>query len=606
MDRMQRQQNSLVAAGLEDEPIAIVGIGCRYPGGIVDVETLWRVLDEGIDAVAEVPRERWDIDALYDPDPATPGKMTARCGGFLPEIDRFDAEFFGISPREAVSLDPQQRLLLETSWEALEHAGIATERLMGSATGVFVGLMSYEYATLGGGLERLDGYVGTGSLGSVASGRISYVLGLQGPSLTVDTACSSSLVATHLACQSLRRGECSLALAGGVTLILTPNLFIEFSRLRGLAADGRCKSFSANADGTGWSEGCGMVVLERLSDARRNGHRVLGVIRGSAVNQDGRSNGLTAPNGPSQEAVIRGALMQAGIKPSEVEYVECHGTGTRLGDPIEVQALGAVLAEGRPADRPVVIGSFKSNIGHTQAAAGIGGLIKVVLSLQHGRIPKNLHFDTPSPHIPWAELPVKVASEPMAWERNGHARIAGVSSFGVSGTNAHLVMEEAPTEDAAEPVAPRTAELVVLSAKSAAALDAVAARLADHVKTHPEQTLGDIAYGLATTRSHHAHRLALAVRTRAELLAGLETAAHGALPQGVSRSEVFENRKKIVFVFPGQGSQWMGMGRELFADEPIFREALQRCSAAIEAETGWSVIEELKRTSAESLLDSIE
>src|SRR6266542_2122420 len=579
----------LVAAQPEEEAaIAIVGIGCRYPGGIVDVETFWRVLDEGIDAVTEVPRERWDIDALYDPDPAAPGKMTSRYGGFLPEIDRFDAEFFGISPREAVSLDPQQRLLLETSWEALEHAGIAAERLEGSGTGVFVGLMSHEYGTygtLGSGLERLDGYVGTGSLASVASGRISYVLGLQGPSMTVDTATSSSLVAAHLACQSLRQGECSLALAGGVTLILTPGLFVEFSRLRGLAADGRCKTFSASADGTGWSEGCGMVVLERLSDARRNGHRVLAVIRGSAVNQDGRSNGLTAPNGPSQEAVIRRALAQAGVKPSEVGYVECHGTGTRLGDPIEVQALGAVLGEGRAADRPVVIGSLKSNLGHTQAAAGVSGLIKVVLSLQHGRIPKNLHFEAPSPHIPWADLLVKVASEAMAWARNGAARIAGVSSFGVSGTNAHVVVEEAPLEaevEAASQVAsPRAAELVVLSAKSAEALDAAAARLADHVKAHPEQALSDIAYSLATMRSHHEHRLALAVGTRAELVSGLEAASRGELPGGASRDEA-RSRGRRAWLFTGQGSQHVGMGRGLWEEWPAFREAFDATCVALD------------------------
>src|SRR5262249_43045037 len=424
-----------------------------------------------------------------------------------------------------------------------------------------------------------------GSLASVASGRISYVLGLQGPSMTVDTACSSSLLSTHLACRSLRQGECSLALAGGVTLMLTPGLFVEFSRLRGLAADGRCKSFSASADGTGWSEGCGMVVLERLSDARRNGHRVLAVIRGSAVNQGGRRSGLTAPHGPSQEAVIRRALGEAGVKPSEVGYVECHGTGTRLGDPIEVQALGAVLREGRAADCPVVIGSLKSNLGHSQAAAGVGGLIKVVLSLQHGRIPKNLHFDAPSPHIPWADLPVKVASDAMAWARNGAARIAGVSSFGVSGTNARVVVEEAPAEAEAAPQAvcsPRAAELVVLSAKSAEALDAAASRLADHVKAHPEQALGDIAYSLATTRSHHEHRLALAVGTRAELVSGLAAASHGELAGGASREEA-RSRGRRAWLFTGQGSQHVGMGRGLWEEWPAFREAFDTACAALDA-----------------------
>jgi acyl transferase domain-containing protein len=566
----------------QKEPIAIVGMGCRYPGGVGDPGTFWRLLDEGIDAVTEVPSERWDVDALYDPDPNAPGKMTTRSGGFLAGIDRFDPGFFGILPREAVSMDPQQRLLLETSWETLERAGIAAERLVGSSTGVFVGMNYQEYGMLAGGLERLDGYVGTGTTASVASGRISYVLGLQGPSMTVDTACSSSLVTVHLACQALRQGECSLALAGGVTLMLTPGPFVEFSRLRGLAADGRCKTFSANADGTTWSEGCGMVVLERLSEARKNGHPVLAVIRGSAVNQDGRSNGLSAPNGPSQEAVIRSALAQAGVEASAVGYVECHGTGTVLGDPIEVQALGTVLAEGREADRPVIIGSVKSNLGHTDAAAGVAGLIKVVLSLQHGRIPKNLHFEAPNPHIAWDELPVKVASEAVPWVRNGAARIAGVSSFGVSGTNAHVVVEEAPV--AAEitlPAAGRSCELVVLSAKSGEALEASAARLAEHVKERAEQSLGDIAYSLATTRSHHEHRLALAVATREELVSGLEAVSRGELAVGSVRGEV-RRRGKTAWLFTGQGSQHVGMGRGLYEEWPAFREAFDAACAALD------------------------
>ncbi|WP_437873438.1 SDR family NAD(P)-dependent oxidoreductase [Sorangium sp. So ce363] len=596
------------AAGpsVHDEPIAILGIGCRFPGGVSDPESFWRLLDEGIDVIAEVPRARWDIDALYDPDPDAPGKMMTRRGGFLADIDRFDPGFFGISPREAAAMDPQQRLLLETSWEALESAGLVPERLMGSDTGVFVGHMYQEYATLGGGLESLDGYVGTGSTASVASGRISYVLGLKGPSLTVDTACSSSLVAVHLACQSLRQGETSVALAGGVTLTLTPAAFVEFSRLRGLSPDGRCKSFSAAADGVGWSEGCAMIVLKRLSDAQRDGDRVLAVIRGSAVNQDGRSNGLTAPNGPSQQAVIRRALQQARVSPAEVDYVECHGTGTPLGDPIEVQALGAVLAEGRAADRPVMIGSVKSNLGHTQAAAGAGGIMKVLLSMQHGRIPRSLHFEAPSPHIPWSELPVKVASEAMEWPRNGAPRRAGVSSFGVSGTNAHAVLEEAPAVELAPPAPERSAELFVLSAKSAAALDGQAGRLREHLESHPEQGLGDVAFSLATTRSAMEHRLSVVVSSREALVEALRAAAEGQTPAGAARGRLSSGAAKVVFVFPGQGSQWLGMGRQLLAEEPVFRSALAACDEAIQAEAGWSVLAELGADEAASQLGRID
>ncbi|EKK3320196.1 polyketide synthase, partial [Salmonella enterica] len=410
------------------EPIAIIGIGCRYPGGVQNTADFWQLMKKGEDVIDEVPKERWDINTLYHPDAGVPGKIASRNGGFLAEIDRFDAGFFGISPREAVSLDPQHRLLLETSWEALEDARIPPEMLFESSTGVFFGVMPQEYAG-DTALEDFNGYVKTGSSPSIASGRLSYILGLQGPAISVDTACSSSLVAVHLACQSLCNGETSMVLAGGVTINITPSMYLEFSRLRGLASDGRCKTFSADADGTGWSEGCGVVVLKRLSDAERDGDRIWGVIRGSAVNQDGRSNGLTAPNGPAQEAVVRAALQQAGVKPADVDYVECHGTGTRLGDPIEVQALGAVLGEGRSPDRPVILGSVKSNLGHTQAAAGVAGLIKTVLAMRHQRIPQNLHFTTPNPHIPWQALPVRVADCPISWPRGDRPRVAGVSAF---------------------------------------------------------------------------------------------------------------------------------------------------------------------------------
>nr|AAF62883.1 epoD [Sorangium cellulosum] len=589
-----------------DEPIAVIGIGCRFPGGVTDPESFWRLLEEGSDAVVEVPHERWDIDAFYDPDPDVRGKMTTRFGGFLSDIDRFEPAFFGISPREATTMDPQQRLLLETSWEAFERAGILPERLMGSDTGVFVGLFYQEYAALAGGIEAFDGYLGTGTTASVASGRISYVLGLKGPSLTVDTACSSSLVAVHLACQALRRGECSVALAGGVALMLTPATFVEFSRLRGLAPDGRCKSFSAAADGVGWSEGCAMLLLKPLRDAQRDGDPILAVIRGTAVNQDGRSNGLTAPNGSSQQEVIRRALEQAGLAPADVSYVECHGTGTTLGDPIEVQALGAVLAQGRPSDRPLVIGSVKSNIGHTQAAAGVAGVIKVALALERGLIPRSLHFDAPNPHIPWSELAVQVAAKPVEWTRNGAPRRAGVSSFGVSGTNAHVVLEEAPAA-AFAPAAARSAELFVLSAKSAAALDAQAARLSAHVVAHPELGLGDLAFSLATTRSPMTYRLAVAATSREALSAALDTAAQGQAPPAAARGHASTgSAPKVVFVFPGQGSQWLGMGQKLLSEEPVFRDALSACDRAIQAEAGWSLLAELAADETTSQLGRID
>nr|ALD82522.1 polyketide synthase [Nannocystis sp. MB1016] len=590
------------AAG--EVPIAIVGMGCRLPGGVDDPEAFWRLLAEGRDAIAEVPRERWDAAALYDPDPSAVGKSTCRSGGFLRDIDRFEPGFFGISPREAARMDPQQRLLLETSWEALERAGIAPERLGGSDTGVFVGLMYQEYGARTTDLAELDGYVSTGGAASVASGRLSYVLGLKGPSMTVDTACSSSLVTVHLACQALRRGECSLALAGGAAVMLTPTVFVEFSRLRGLAPDGRCKSFAAGADGVGWSEGCGMLVLKRLPDALRDGDPVLGVIRGSAVNQDGRSNGLTAPNGPSQEAVIRAALAAAGVAPAELDYVECHGTGTSLGDPIEAQALGAVMLGARPTDRPLVIGSVKSNLGHTQAAAGATGIMKVLLALQHESIPRSLHFDSPSPHVPWAELPLTVARAPIAWPKGHVPRRAGVSSFGVSGTNAHVVIEEAPRL-ADRWVPPARSELVALSARDAAALAEAALRLHAHVEARPELTLADVALSLATGRAAMEQRLALVVGSRAELLAALAAAAGGTTPEGSARGRT-AGRPKLVFVFPGQGGQWSGMGRQLLSEEPVFRARLEECDRAIAAEVGWSVLAELQAPPETARLDRIE
>ncbi|MDD9964954.1 MAG: thioester reductase domain-containing protein, partial [Myxococcales bacterium] len=592
---------------LREEPIAIVGMGCRYPGGVDDTDAFWELLERGVDAITEVPPERWDIDALYDPNPDAPGKTTTRSGGFLRGIDQFDPAFFNISSREAMSMDPQQRLLLETTWEALESAGIRPQSLAGSSAGVFVGMMYHEYGSLAGSdLEKLDGYVGMGNAASVASGRISYALGCEGPSMTVDTACSSSLVTVHLACQALRNGECSVALTGGVALMLTPTVFVEFSRLRALSSDGRCKSFSAAADGTGWSEGCGMLVLERLSDALSNNHRVLGLVRGSAVNQDGRSNGLSAPNGPSQAAVIQKALEAAGASPAAVQYIECHGTGTALGDPIEVQALAEALSPGRDPERPVAIGSIKSNIGHTQAAAGVAGIIKVVLALQHETIPRTLHFDQPSPHIAWDQLPVSVAAEPLAWPRGETPRLAGVSSFGVSGTNAHVVIEEAPPAPAAAPTPPRSAQLVVLSARAKAALRDTAARLCGDLQQHPDKSLADVAYSLATRRQHYEHRLALTAQTRDELVEALGALEQDRFRSSVSSAVAASSSPPVAFVFTGAGAQWPGMGRDLFDEEPVFRARLEECDRAIQAETGWSVIEALAAPAETSPLTRVE
>jgi acyl transferase domain-containing protein/SAM-dependent methyltransferase/acyl carrier protein len=567
-----------------DEPIAIIGMACRFPGEADSPEAYWRLLRDGVDAISEIPADRWDVEALYDPDPEAPGKMYVRMGGFLRDVDGFEPQFFGISPREAESMDPQQRLLLEVGWEALEHAGVDPEGLRNTRTGVFVGLTASDYARviLNQEPSAVDAYFASGTSLNVAAGRLSFALGLQGPSMAVDTACSSSLVALHLACQSLRNGESTMALSGGVNLILSPEATLSICKARMLSPEGRCKTFDASADGFARGEGCGVLVLKRLSDARADGNRILAVIRGSAVNHDGPSSGLTVPNGLAQQAVIRQALESGGVAASEVSYLEAHGTGTSLGDPIEVDAMWAVLGEGRQG-APLWMGSAKTNLGHLESAAGVAAVMKVVLALQHKQLPPHLHFKKPNPHIAWERMAVEVPTRLTRWEPEQGRRLAGVSSFGLSGTNAHVLLEGAPEEEQeARAEEERPKHVLVLSARTEGALEELARRYVE-VLGKGEEGLGDICFTAGAGRAHLEQRLAVVGASAQEVRRRLEAVVAGQEVAGVVKGQaVGREKRKVAFLFTGQGSQYEGMGRELYQTQPVFRAALERCAKVLE------------------------
>ncbi|WP_191761877.1 type I polyketide synthase [Komarekiella delphini-convector] len=587
------------------EPIAIIGIGCRFPSQVNNAEAYWHLLQAGVDAITAIPTDRWDINSFYDPNPDTPGKMYTKYGGFLERVDGFEPKFFNISPREAIAIDPQQRLLLEVSWEALENAGQAKEQLEGSKTGIFIGVSSQDYSQLtinSGDFTRIDPHSSLGNARSIAAGRLAYIFGFQGTCLQLDTSCSSSLMAVHLACQSLRAQESNLALAGGVNLILSPETTIGLCKLKALSTDGHCKTFDAAADGYARGEGCGIVVLKRLSDAIADRDNILAVIRGSAANHDGRSNGMTAPNGSAQEALIRKALENAKVKPNEIQYIEAHGTGTALGDPIEVFALEKVLCQGRSKDNPLMIGSVKTNIGHLEAAAGIASLIKVVLSLQHQQIPPHLHFHKPNPYIPWDRLPIVVPRELTPWSTQGQ-RLAGVSAFGMSGTNVHLIVEEAVEIEPVYLKAERPLHLLCLTARTEKALDTLADLYQNYIQSNPQVALGNFCFTANIGRSHFEYRLAVVAESSGQLAEKLGVFITKTDTTGLLQGQVnSKNSPKIAWLFTGQGSHYIGMGRQLYEQAPTFCQTIDLCNDILRSYLEIPLLEILYPTTDENPL----